>query len=154
METISLKAIAGTAMAHGLHDQFPTDLVHDVFTPTKTAPVFDAPAGVSIAEAVAVVWRDSKGRPVDGGFFGITNRGVCALTLIDTTHDIDTSRDPHWVAFGLTMIVGKLMVRQADGIQELPWSIIDMGEDRHDRGISNPTPARVTVRDAFLQRFN
>ncbi|QMI49779.1 hypothetical protein [Burkholderia sp. MBR-1] len=150
---IALPAISATAMEHGLLNQLPPDVCHPSLTSKLLKPVFRAPDGLFLAEAVAVVYRDASGSPVDGGFFGYTTDGeVIRIALVDTERGINTDDDPKWTAFGLTMSLGKLLVQQSDGIRELQWSIVDFGLHQPNNAEHCPTPARMAVRAAFVPR--
>lgn len=150
MRYLVLHAIQGTAIAHGLPGQVPVDVCHPSLTPRHTKPVFRLPGGEDLAEAVAVVYRDADGKPIDGGFFGYLPSGeVVRIALVDAEHGVNTDYDPAWVAFGLTMSLGKLLVQGPSDVYELPWSIVDFGLHQPNRAEHCPTPARVAVRKAF-----
>jgi hypothetical protein len=151
MRHVTLQALPGTAFEHGLSRHFPADIVHPSLTPDLVKPVFQLPGDLELVEAVAVAYRDISGKSVDGGFFGYSPEGeVVRMALVDAQRGINTDADPAWVAFGLNMSVGKLLVRGDDGVRELPWSIVDFGLHRPTDTERNPTPARLAVRAAFL----
>jgi len=116
---------------------------------SATLPVFEAPAGTQITEAVAVALRSEAGLPIDGGLFGVSPDGeVIKLVLRDRERGIDTDSDPAWTAFGMVMSIGKLLVRAAgERVMEVEWSIADIRADGAD--VMAPTPARQAVVSAF-----
>lgn len=146
-----LRAMAETAMAHQLTSSVPVAGRVSSLTPELTLPVFSLPAGLKLVEAVAVTYRDLNGKPVDGGLFGVTATAeVVRLALVDTERGVNTDRDPAWVAIGMSMTVGKLMVKGDDAAYELPWSIVDCGERNPRDGMATDSPARRAVREAVL----
>lgn len=107
-----------------------------------------------IGEAVAVTLRDGGGEPVHGGLFHLSPDGVVEkLVLIDSERGIDTDADSAWTAFGLTMTVGKLLVKNDNGTHEMEWSIIDLMASAPCADIPAPTPARLAVRDAYANEI-
>jgi len=154
MDTIELIAIEGTAMAHDLHQRLPSDVCHTSLTPALTAPVFRAPPGHSLGEAVAITFRNEDGEAIHGGFYHLHPKGfVEKLVLIDTARDVNTDADPAWTAFGLSMMVGKLLVKEDAGTRELIWSVIDFGVNDLSADIRSPTPARHAVHAAYLEEI-
>lgn len=144
MRQIVLTAIAGTARPRGIRLQ----AAGRHLLPALRKPVFLAPESVRFSEAVAVVYRDSTGKPVDGALIGISDAGPVRLSLVDAERGINTDDEPSWIAFGLNMSIGKLIVRQGDQDRVLPWSIIDLSRNKTE--VDMPTPGRVAARDAFL----
>lgn len=120
----------------------------------KTAPVFEAatPDALHVfSEVVAVTYRGMDGKPVHGGLFGVGAAGVTSLALKDLEGKVDTSKDPTHVAFGLVMMRGPLVFRQAGTDQKMPLSIIDIHADKAHEPMHAPTPGREAVKRAYLR---
>lgn len=148
MQQIVLTALADTARPHGL--LLCRQEAGKRLRPGLAKPIFLAPSSIRLTEAVAVVYRDNtkQQKPIDGALIGITANGPVRLKLVDAERGIDTDDDPAWIAFGLNMSIGKLVVRQGETDRVLPWSIIDLSSTR--RQVDAPTPARIAARDAFF----
>lgn len=146
MKTINMFEVPGTSVA-AKQTQF------TVLLAKKTAPVFEAePAGrdLRISQVVAVTYRNAAGKPVHGGIFGLANDEVMALVLKDLEGKVDTSRDPSWSAFGLVMMRGPLVFRQAGIDEEIPLSIVDLTEGRLNADLPGASAAREAVKAAYL----
>jgi hypothetical protein len=150
MKNISMIEVPGTSVVakdSGVEAQFTRMLA------PKTAPVFEAEpsAGQPVfSEVVAVTYRNEKGMPVHGGLFGVSTDGVMSLALKDLEGNVDTSKDPAHVAFGLIMMRGPLVFRQNGADQTMALHIIDLTEGRLDEALHASTPVREDVKSAYL----
>lgn len=150
-----LQAMSGTTIEHDLCKHLPAEIRHPTLTPELTMPVFVLPKGLVLTEAVAITYRDADEKPIDGGLFGVASDGeVVQIALVDAQHGVDTDEDPAWVAFGLTMSIGKLMVCGDNGTEDLPWSIVDFGHNTFNDSVCLPTPGRVAVHAAYCARMD
>jgi hypothetical protein len=119
----------------------------------KTAPVFQSAAegiGQDVIEVVAVTYRNASGKSVHGGLYGVTPTEVLSLALKSHDGQVDTSKDPSFVAFGLCMMRAPLVFRQNGVDREMPLSIVDLTEGQHSKALRVPTPARSRVKEVYL----
>jgi hypothetical protein len=149
MRRLELIAISGTAMEHGLHGTVSQDIVHPALTPKATKPVFQAPAGLDVREAVAICYRNADRKPVHGALLALTSDGeVVEIVLLDPANGVDTSSDPAWITFGMNMSLGELLVKGDRGTVTVPWSIDDFGTT--DLALYHQTQVRLALREAYL----
>lgn len=116
----------------------------------KTAPVFEAREPAVFTEVVAVTYRSENDIPIHGGLYGVGADGVTSLALKDLAGEVDTSKDPAHIAFGLVMMRGPLTFRQDGRDQTMKLTIIDIKADELEAALCRPTPALAAVKAAYI----
>lgn len=113
----------------------------------KTAPVFRPEFDqdrVRIEMVVAVTYRDSTGKPVHGGLFGVTSDGVVSLALKDQEGVVRIGAKPDDAAFQLLFIRGPLVFNHGP----VDYGIVDISAKDIDRACIGPH--REAVKQAYL----
>jgi len=83
----------------------------------------------------------------------VTNKGeIVKLVFVDEANGINTDADPAWTAFGLCASLGHLRILDEGVTKRLPWSIIDLYENRPDEELHAPDTVRLRIRDAYRAR--
>ena len=143
LRTVILNAVAATSL------DVPNQ--HLGLFAQATLPVFSTPEPLGIEEGVAIVYRNTDGLPIHGGFFSVTAENeVVKLVLVDSENKVNTDDNPAWTAFGMMLSIGKLLVRDGGFSRELPWSIVDLYAAKPNEELHAPSEVRLRVRDAYL----